>query len=178
MPLRELKPNRHKKMHHLCNRLPFRHGLCTVYAKTLLLVAARSLPPLSPSAICLARATLPAPTNPCYLLLYTIGNLFSTEETPNLLSRQKGDPFPAFLSVLQQKHHSKSIYAPNSSAYLIPWYNLTCTFGKATNNQGINVLVVKHAAMTYLYIWHNSYIYSRRTLSKIKLQTCAYEKQI
>ncbi len=42
MPIRELKPNRHLKnasfMHHLCNRLSFMHGLCTVYAKTLLLV--------------------------------------------------------------------------------------------------------------------------------------------
>ena len=51
--------------------------------------AARNLPPLSPYVICLARATLPAPTNQCHLLLYAIGNLFSSEETPNLLCRRR-----------------------------------------------------------------------------------------
>jgi len=34
----EAKAKSTLKMHHLCNRLSFMHGLCTVYAKTLLLV--------------------------------------------------------------------------------------------------------------------------------------------
>jgi hypothetical protein len=62
-------------MHHLCNRLSFMHGLCTVYARTLLLVYACILKVVSMYLI--AYGSLPK--NPLVLMfidfLFYVGHL-------------------------------------------------------------------------------------------------------